>query len=465
MRRTKIVATLGPASSSPEMLRQLIASGVNVFRLNFSHGTREGHAEIYHRVRAAAAEAGCIVAVMQDLSGPKIRTTTLEGGQPLMLIEGSQLRIRGGDDIGRPGLVFTPYAELVASARPGDRLLLDDGRIELRVTAAEPGELVTTVVNGGLLGENKGINAPGVTLPASAVTAKDAVDLRFGMDLGVDYVALSFVQTADDLLCARQIMDEAGRRVPLIAKIERPAALHNLPGILEFAQAIMVARGDLGLEMPLEQVPRVQKEIIRASRAAGRPVIVATQVLESMRVDPRPTRAEVSDAANAVGEGADAIMLSGETAVGAWPDKTVRTLATIIVEAERGPSDQVTVTADPTGSLHGRALCEAAVTLATTGRADAIVAVTREGKTARLLSALRPETRVIAVTASERVAGALALMRGITPTISPAREIGMVARVLIERGLIGRDASVVFISVSPDLTRSDANYLNIQRVQ
>ncbi len=465
MRRTKIVATLGPASNSPEMLTRLIESGVNVFRLNFSHGTREAHAEVYHRVRAAAANAGRIVAIMQDLSGPKIRTTTLEGGTPITLAEASQLRIRGGEGIGRPGLVFTPYVALVRSARPGDRLLLDDGRIELRVTSADGDELVTTVVNGGVLAENKGINAPGIELPASAITAKDAVDLRFGLELGVDYIALSFVQTADDLLRARQIMDEAGKRVPLIAKIERPAALQNLPAILELAHGVMVARGDLGLEMPLEQVPRVQKEIIRAARAAGRPVIVATQVLESMRVDPRPTRAEVSDAANAVGEGADAIMLSGETAVGAWPEKTVRTLATIIVEAERAPStDNVRPTVDPTGSLHGRALCEAAVTLATTGRADAIVAVTREGKTARLLSALRPETRVIAATASDRVAGTLALMRGITPVITPERELNPLERMLIDSRLVAAGSVVVFISVNPDLTRSDANYLNVQKI-
>lgn len=465
MRRTKIVATLGPASSSPDVLARLIDSGVNVFRLNFSHGTHESHAEVFARVRQAAAASGRIIAVMQDLSGPKIRTTMLQGGTPLALADGSELRIRGGDEAGRAGLVFTPYAELVQSARPGDRLLLDDGRIELRVTAAENDELVTRVVNGGSLGQNKGINAPGVALPASAITEKDALDLRFGLDLGVDYIALSFVQTAGDLLRARQIMDTAGKRVPIIAKIERPAAVQNLAAILDLAEGVMVARGDLGLEMPLEQVPRVQKEVIRAARAAGRPVIVATQVLESMRVDPRPTRAEVSDAANAVAEGADAIMLAGETAVGAWPEKTVQMLASIIVEAERTPSTEIVrPMVDPTGSLHGRALCEAAVTLATTGRADAIVAVTREGKTARLLSALRPEIRVIAATASETVAGTLALLRGITPTITPVRELEPLERMLIETRLAAAGSVVVFISVSPDLDRADANYLNVQRI-
>ena len=465
VRRTKIVATLGPASNSPEMIAALVRAGVDVFRLNFSHGTHESHAESYRRVREAAARAGCIVAVMQDLSGPKIRTTSLEGGRPIELAEGGELRIRGGEDTGRTGLIFTPYAELVRSAHPGDRLLLDDGRIELRVTRATGEELVTTVVSGGALGQNKGINAPGVALPASAITPKDAEDLRFGLSLGVDFVALSFVQTADDLRRAREIMDEAGTRVPIIAKIERPAAVQNLNTILELAQGVMVARGDLGLEMPLEQVPRVQKEITRRARAAGRPVIVATQVLESMRVDPRPTRAEVSDAANAVGEGADAIMLAGETAVGAWPARAVETLASIIIDAELVPSyEHVPPVVDPTGSLHGRALCEAAVTLATTGRADAIVAVTREGKTARLLSALRPRKRIIAATASEQVAGRLALLYGVTPMITPERDLETLERMLIERRVVTPGSVVVFISVNPDMTRSDANFLNVQRI-
>jgi len=465
MRRTKIVATLGPASQNPDVIAALIAGGVDVFRLNFSHGTHEDHAELYRRVRSAAEQAGRIVAIMQDLSGPKIRTTALEGGGPLALVEGGELRIRAGEGPGRPGLIFTPYAALVGSARPGHRLLLDDGRLELLVTRASGDELVTTVVNGGVLGQNKGINAPGVALPASAITEKDALDLRFGLDLGVDYIALSFVQTADDLRRANQIMVEAGRKAPLIAKIERPAAVQNLAEILELAQGVMVARGDLGLEMPLEQVPRVQKEVIRRARAAGRPVIVATQVLESMRVDPRPTRAEVSDAANAVGEGTDAIMLAGETAIGAWPARTVQTLASIILEAERAPSEQVSHVVDPTGSVHGRALCEAAVTLATTGRADAIVAVTREGKTARLLSALRPATRVIAATETAAVAGTLALYRGITPVITPVRRLDALEHLLIDRQLVAAGSVVVFISVSPDMTRTDANYLNVQKIR
>ena len=302
MRRTKIIATVGPASESPDVLRALLAAGVDVFRLNFSHGTHESQAQAFARIRRAAEEVGRSAAVMQDLSGPKIRTGSIAGGGPLMLVDGAELRVAAGDRQGEPGRIFTPFAPLVDSARPGDRLLLDDGRIELRVVERQGDELVTCVVAGGPLGEKKGINAPGVPLPASALTGKDERDLRFGIQLGVDFAALSFVQTPEDLRRARQIAEGEGRSLPLIAKIERPAAVENLKGILEVAQGVMVARGDLGLEMPLERVPRVQKEIIRLARAAGRPAIVATQVLESMRTEPRPTRAEVRSEERRVGK-------------------------------------------------------------------------------------------------------------------------------------------------------------------
>ena len=464
MRCTKIVATVGPASSSPDVLTALLAAGVDVFRLNFSHGTHAAHAEAYHAIRAAAAHAGRHVAVMQDLSGPKIRIGPLAAEGTLSLAEGAELRIGAGERTGSAGRVFTPYGELIDSAQPGDRLLLDDGRIELRVTGREAGELVTVVVNGGSLGAHKGINAPGVRLPASAVTSKDEADLRFGLDLGVDLVALSFVQSREDLQRARAIADSAGRSPFLIAKIERPAAVENLTEILAEAQGVMVARGDLGLEMPLERVPRVQKEIIRQARAAGRPVIVATQVLESMRVEPRPTRAEVSDAANAVNEGTDAIMLSGETAVGAFPARTVQTLDRIIREAEMIPSERIVPAMDSAGSRHGRALCEAAVTLAATGEADAIVAVTRAGKTARLLAALRPPAPVFAATPSPAVAGTLAMLWGVTPVVTDAREADALERRLLDHRLIAPGATVVFIHVSPDLSRTDGNFLNVQKI-
>jgi pyruvate kinase len=465
MRSTKIIATVGPASRAPETLRQMLVAGVDVFRLNFSHGTHESHAETYREIRKVAADVGRHVAIMQDLSGPKIRTGPLAGSEPVQLIEGAELRIAAGDRAGEAGRVFTPYRQLIESARPDDRLLLDDGRIELRVVCREGDDLVTRVVSGGPLGGHKGINAPGVPLPPSALTAKDEDDLRFGLGLGVDFVALSFVQTADDVRRARDLVKAAGRRVPVIAKIERPAAVENLDAILQVAHAVMVARGDLGLEMPLECVPRAQKEIIRQARTCGRPVIVATQVLESMRTEPRPTRAEVSDAANAVDEGTDAIMLAGETAVGAYPVRAVETLDRVICEAEALPSgERIVPVVDPTGSRHGRALCEAAVTLAVAGQAAAIVAVTREGKTARLLSSFRPPAPVLAAAPGTDIAARLALLWGVTPIVTPLRESEALERILLERQLVRRGSTVVFINVSVDLDRADANFLNLQRL-
>lgn len=471
MRHTKIVATVGPSSSAPEVLRELLLAGVDVFRLNFSHGTHESHAEAYRAIRETSAAIGRIVGIMQDLSGPKIRTGPI-AGTGLELEPGSTLRIAGGDRPGTAERIYTPFETLIECAKPGDRLLLDDGRIELRVVEARGGELVTSVVNGGTLAGHKGINAPGIALPASAVTEKDERDLRFGLALGVDLVALSFVQTAEDVLKARQVMASAGRLVPIIAKIERPAAVENLDGILKAASGVMVARGDLGLEMPLEQIPRVQKNIIRRSRAAGLPVILATQVLESMRAEPRPTRAEVSDAANAVDEGADAIMLAGETAAGRFPVRAVQTLDAIIRDAELLlPAPGVPLDADPTGH-HGRALCEAAVTLASAGEADVIVAVTREGTTARLLASLRPPTPIVAATPAADVASACALSWGVAPLLTEAPHDGQQAgafsdaleRVLLERGLIERGALVVFVNVSAELKRTDANFINLQCV-
>ncbi len=464
-RHTKIIATLGPASSDPATLDALIAAGVDVFRLNFSHGTHDAHAAVFRRVRDAASRAKRHVAILQDLSGPKIRTGRLKGGQALTLRPGDELRLASGDEEGSAGRVFVRYAPLITSARPGDRLLLDDGRVELRVKESTPQELVTTVVNGTTLAEHKGINAPGVKLPANAITEKDEVDLQFGLELGVDFVALSFVQTADDVLRAREIALSAGHLVPLIAKIERPQAVDNFDAIANVSDGVMVARGDLGLECPLEEVPRVQKLIIRHSRTLGRPVIVATQVLESMRTEPRPTRAEVSDAASAVDQGADAIMLSGETAVGAYPVRAVETLAAVICDAEKlPPGEMVPPEVELTLSRHGRAMGEAAVTLATTGQAAAIVAVTRQGKTAQLLSALRPRATIVAVTPSDAIARRLALHWGVAPIVSPHREVAALQQPLRQLADIPAGAVVVFVNVSQDLHREDGNFIHVQQL-
>lgn len=466
MRHTKIIATIGPSSDSSAVLVQLIAGGVDVFRLNFSHGTQEGHARAFQRVRDAAHGAKRHVAVMQDLAGPKIRTGRLAGGAPILLVDGSELRIEAGDGEGDSRRLFTTYAPLVAAARPGDRLLLDDGRIELQVDRSDASGLTVVVVNGGELGERKGIAAPGVPLPSSALTEKDVSDLRFGLELGVDLVALSFVQTAEDIRRARAVMREAGREASVIAKIERPTAVDHLDEILQEADGIMVARGDLGLELPLERVPTVQKLLVRRAREHGLPVIVATQVLESMRTEPRPTRAEVSDAANAVEEGADAIMLAGETAAGQFPVRAVATLDAVLREAERTLPDETTIepAVDPTRASHGRALCDAAVTLARSGQADAIVAVTRHGKTARLLSALRPKAPIYAATDERAVAERLALQWGVVPIVCAVSSEETVERAIVDSGAIKPNSVVVFVNVSPDLEHPHANFVTLRRL-
>jgi pyruvate kinase len=469
MRKTKIIATLGPASSSDAAIRQLIEAGVDVFRFNFSHGTHEAHADAIARVRQAATHTGRVIALLQDLSGPKIRTGLLRGHTPLQLAAGDRLTIAVGDFEGEPGRVSTTF-DLPRVVRSGDCLLLDDGRLQLRVEKVSPGELQTTVVDGGPLGEKKGINVPGVEFPATGLTDKDVADLRFGAQQGVDFVALSFVQSAAVLRQARDLLRSWNApEMPLVAKLERPEAITHLEEILHATDAVMVARGDLGLELPLERVPRLQKEITRWAWTLEVPVIVATQVLESMRTEPRPTRAEVSDAANAVEDGVDAIMLAGETAAGQYPVKAVQTLDVIIREAEsmppvRRPGDSARLI-----SGHSHAVCEAAVTLADRGEAAAIVAVTRAGKTARVLSALRPRATIYAATDRPEVARPLNLLWGVVPVLTDLDDdvnvtASRIGSELVARGAIAPGSTIVLVSVSDQLTAGPSNFLKLLRV-
>ena len=473
MRRTKILATVGPASDNPTVLDALMAAGVNALRLNFSHGTHESHAATYARVREAAARAKRDVAVVQDLSGPKIRTGRIAGGGPLQLNAGDELIIETGTSLGEPGRISTEFDGLAPSVKSGDRLLLADGTIELRVESTDGSTIKTHVVEGGVLGEHKGINAPGVELAASAITAKDARDLAFGISLGVDLVALSFVQTAEDVRRARQIATQHGAPdLPLIAKLERPLAVDHLDEILGVCDAVMIARGDLGLELPLERVPRVQKQVTSTARHHQVPVILATQVLESMTTGARPTRAEVSDAANAVADGVDAIMLAGETAVGVSPARAVRTLDAVIRDAESNPAVVEALSrsfdVEEDSNPHAQALCEAAVTLAERGGAHSIVAITRLGGTARRLASLRPRVPIIAAADTPEMARRLSLLWGVMPFCAefsehldaPWRHIG---EQLIEAGLLRRDEPVVLASISEDLHRTDANFVKIHR--
>ena len=469
MRHTKIIATTGPASDSEDMIEALIAAGVDIVRLNFSHGTHERHGVTFERVRRVAARARREIAILQDLAGPKIRTGRLE--RPLELRAGDSLRIVTGDVMGGPGRVSTTFEGLARGVAPGDRLLVADGLIELRVEKSDGVDIQTTVVEGGTLGEHKGISAPGVKLSASAITPKDVEDLRFGLSLGVDLVAISFVQSAADLRQARRLITGMnGGDVPLVAKLERPQALDDLDQILGSCEAVMVARGDLGLEVPLERVPRLQKDITVRARRGKIPVIVATQVLESMTVEPRPTRAEVSDAANAVADGVDAIMLAGETAAGAFPARAVQTLDAIIRDAESGPRHEgLAPGVTPGEHDHVQAICEAAVTLAEGGSAEAIVAVTRAGGTARRLSALRPHAPIVATTDRHDTARRLALYWGVSSVCTNIGENvdsagNLIGQELIARGLVAAGATVVLVSVNADLTRTDANYLKIQQL-
>jgi pyruvate kinase len=470
VRHTKIVVTIGPASSDQATIEALIRAGADVFRLNFSHGSHAAHVESARRIRAAAAVVGRHVAVLQDLSGPKIRTGTLEGGTALVLAPGDTLEIALGSFPGRKGLVTTTYEPLVRAIKAGARLLLDDGRVELEVREVANDRVVTRVIDGGALGEHKGINAPNVPLPAVGLTAKDETDLGVGLAAGVDFVALSFVQSAHDVEHARALIAAAGRpRVPIVAKLERPEAVERLPEIAAAADALMVARGDLGLELPLEQVPRVQKEAVRIGRRLGKPVIVATQVLESMREEYRPTRAEVSDAASAVDMGTDAIMLSGETAVGRYPTRAVDMLASIIRHAEASPPMWVLPGPSEQHNDHLQPLCDAAATLAARGEADAIVALTREGRTARVLSARRPAMPIYAATDDEEVARRLCLWRGIFPVLDPldgdadavaARVINALGR----NGTLPSPATVVIVSANPDRAKPNVNFVALRRV-
>ena len=463
MRRTRILATAGPSTPLP-VLRELIRAGADAFRLNFSHGTHESQAAMYKMIRNAAVAEGRPVAVVQDLGGPKIRTGELAA--PFMLNAGDTLRIAPGTFVGGPGRVACSFDALFVSARPGGRLLVNDGRIELEVVSVGAAGLETRVVDGGLLSSNKGLNLPGVTMRTPAVTQKDEADLKFGIELGVDFVAVSFVQSADDVSHARRVAAAAGAHdLPVIAKIERPQAVDEIESILDVADGVMVARGDLGLELPLEKLPAAQKRVTRAARARGVPVIVATQVLESMVVEPRPTRAEVTDAAHSVDERADAIMLAGETAAGAYPVRAVQMLDAIIREVEAMPGGYTDVPPDAAArNRPGRPLCEAAVALAARSGAVAIVAMTEAGRTPRMLAAIRPAAQILAATPHAHTAAQLALTWGVTPVITNALTLSGVRDTLRHRGIVRPGDVVVFVSMHPKLSQDGRNFIHLERL-
>jgi pyruvate kinase len=415
-RRTRIVATVGPSTSSPEALRELIAAGVDVVRLNASHADAEFFRDIIPRVSEDARALGRNVAILLDLRGPKIRVG--EMAPDTTLVAGSELTIAPGDFVGDDARIPCAYTGLATDVVAGDSLLLDDGLLGLEVVGVDGDEVRTLVREGGILRSRKGINVPGRALSAPAFSEKDRADLEVCLPLGIDWVALSFVRAAADVARLRAALHEMGQELPIVAKIEKPQAVEALDEIIEVSDAIMVARGDLGVEVPPERVPRLQKRIIARCNVMGRPVITATQMLESMMHNPRPTRAEASDVANAIFDGTDAVMLSGETAAGAYPIEAVRMMDRIACEAES--SEFYGVRPAGGGKLMGfplerRVVCEAAVQMAREVEADCLVVYTLSGTTARVMSKLRPRRPVFALCPDKAVCRRLALAHGIQP--------------------------------------------------
>ena len=469
MRATKIIATLGPASAAPERVEALLRAGVNTVRLNFSHGSHGDHARLVEAVRETSHRLGVHVAVLQDLQGPRIRTGPLVGGGPLELRPGEELRILHEPVEGEAGRISSTYPDIHRFLSPGDRVLLDDGRLEAEVLAVEGRDIRTRVTKGGLLGEFQGINLPGVRLDIPTFTDKDRDDLEFGLGIGVDWVAMSFVNSGDDARPVRDLMRRRRAPTPLIAKVERATALANLDGILRAFDGVMVARGDMGVELSAEEVPVWQRAIIARARAHGKLAIVATQMLESMITEPRPTRAEASDVANAVWEGADAVMLSGETAIGAHPVEAVAVMARIIERAQATAS-----LADP-GDFRERrrepqAVARAACRMAADLGARAIVVLTHSGVTAHRVSRHRPPVPIVALASSAETARQMSLWWGVLPVVTGLPQItvnnaDIVDDALLAHGLVDNGDTVVVVGSAPFAARTPTNYLWVRAVE
>ncbi|MGC1449905.1 MAG: pyruvate kinase, partial [Candidatus Sulfotelmatobacter sp.] len=416
-RRAKIICTIGPACNTEAAMRDLLRLGMDIARLNFSHGTHEDHAHNIQRLRRAAEREGRTVCILQDLQGPKIRTGPLERHEPVLLKTGTVVTITPRDVPGTAARISTTFPDLAHELTAGARILLSDGLIELRVRGVRGHDVLCNVINGGMLGEHKGINLPGIALSIPALTAKDRKDLEFGLSHGVDAVALSFVRTAADVNMVKQIIAAHHSDVPVIAKLEKPQAIDHLEEILEAADGVMVARGDLGVEMAPEKVPVIQKHVIRRASAWRKPVITATQMLESMIENPRPTRAEASDVANAIFDGTDAVMLSAETANGLYPREAVSMMSRIVIEAEGNTGDFMPFRRrrEKHSITIAQAICEAISHAAEDLRMGAIAVFTETGNTARMISKYRPKAAIYAFSQIVPVCNRMNLFWGVTP--------------------------------------------------
>jgi pyruvate kinase len=461
------VCTLGPASSAPERLVELVQAGMDVARLNMSHGDYSDHKKQLENVRAAAKSVGRPVGVLADLQGPKIRLGRFAAGKEV-LEYGARFTITIDHIEGTVDRCSTTFKGLPGDVKPGDTILIDDGRLQLEAVEVTDTDVVTKVVVGGEVSNNKGINLPGVAVSVPAMSEKDIADLRWALRNGVDMVALSFVRSASDVDIVHQVMDEEGRRLPVIAKLEKPQAIDNLDEIIDAFDAFMVARGDLGVELPLEEVPLVQKKIVTAARRWAKPVIVATQMLESMISAPRPTRAEASDVANAILDGADAVMLSGETSVGDYPVLTVQTMARIVANTEDHGMEQLqNIDWDP--HTTSGVITKAAAEVAQRIDAKFLVAFTHSGDSARRLSRLRSPIPILAFTPIEQTQATLTLNWGVesilVPMVSHTDDmIRQVDKALMESGLLAEGERVVIVAGSPPGVAGHTNMIRVRRI-
>jgi pyruvate kinase len=467
MPNTKIVATLGPASDSEAAIRQLLFAGVDVFRLNASHSTQAEHAGRIRIIRQVAAESRRWTAILLDLQGPKIRLGKFTGGG-CTLVTGSIFTIVTEPLLGDCTRASTGYGKFAAEVKPGDRVLLADGSIELRVLDTDGAAVRTEVIAGGPLGDHKGINLPGVAISLPSLTEKDLDDLRFGLEQGVDMVALSFVRSAGDVRALREVLGSSPVRV--VAKIEKPQAWENIDSILEETDGVMVARGDLGVEMALEKVPHIQKSILSRARRCGKFAITATQMLESMIENPTPTRAEVSDVANAIYDGTDAVMLSAETSVGKYPVEAVKFMARVAIETENSINargfQELPAAADPTSA---EILADSAYRAAREAKAAAIVVFTATGSSARLVSRYRPPVCIYAMTPRENVGRQLVVNYAVSPVLAPDvastdEMLAQMERMLIEHGHVKQGDSVVFLAGQPIGRPGTTNLMKLHRI-
>ena len=467
--RTKIVATIGPASNDLEMLEKLVTAGVNVARLNCSHGNYQTHSEAIRNIRSVSRRLNRPVAILLDLQGPKIRVGSLENGEPIHLKRNAPLAITVNPMLGTLQMIATTYQNLPLDVQPGDTILLDDGLIRLQVESKTRDTVHCKVINGGLLKEKKGINLPGVKVSAPSLTDKDIRDVTFGIKNGVDYLALSFVRTAEDLGTIKAILRRQGAAIPVIAKIEKPEAVQNLAAILDAADGIMVARGDLGVEMQPELVPIIQKNIIAAAVLKNKPVITATQMLETMCVNPIPTRAEASDVANAIFDGTDAVMLSAETASGKYPLKAVRIMAKIAEQAERSPFLKVNIhhDSDPVDPIT-HAVAQSAVNILQEVDARCIIAFSVSGSTSKQISKQRPSKPVYAFSSRMDTYNRLSLLWGITPMFianieNAARLVEASERLLLAKNALQKGDLVVLV-IGMGLKAGSTNMIKLHRV-